>query len=365
MIIAGYILFIILAFHFFVVLVNYLSKPYLPQVGSLEEQPKISILIPARNEQDNLKTILSDLKHLDYKNFEVIVCNDHSTDKTLEVLKHYEQIIPRLQYFTNEPLPDSWMGKNFACYKLAQRASGNWLLFLDADVRVKPQLLKKAITYVKNRNVKLLSVFPEQIIRTTGEWKTIPVMNWILLSFLMLPTVKIKWFSSLSAANGQMMFFDAETYHKHQWHCMVKDKNVEDIMIARLMKKNKYPVSVLLGDNDILCHMYHDYQSALNGFSLNVHQFFVGSRLWMVFFLITTWLRLPFYLFSGQYVLLLLSMLLIFIMKYMISGLSRFSFKKNMEFHPDQLWAFTLMVFYNLKNYRQKRIEWKGRVYRV
>ncbi|MCF8363056.1 MAG: glycosyltransferase [Prolixibacteraceae bacterium] len=365
MIIAGYILFIILVFHFFVVLVNYLSKPYLPQADSLEGQPKISVVIPARNEQDNLKNILGDLKHLDYQNFEVIVCNDHSTDKTLEVLNHYKQIIPQLQYFTNETLPDGWMGKNFACYKLAQRASGDWLLFLDADVRVKPQLLNRAITYVNKRKVKLLSIFPEQIIRTTGEWKTIPVMNWILLSFLMLPSVKIKWFSSLSAANGQMMFFDAKTYHAHQWHHMVKDKNVEDIMIARLMKKNRYPVAVLLGDNDILCRMYHNYQSALNGFSLNVHQFFVGSRLWMVLFLLVTWFRLPFYLFSGQYVLLLSSIFLILIMKYMISGLSRFSFKKNMEFHPDQLWAFTLMVFYNLKNYRQKRIEWKGRVYRV
>jgi chlorobactene glucosyltransferase len=365
MIIAGYILFIILVFHFFVVLVNYLSKPYLPKAGSLEEQPKISILIPARDEENNLKNILGDLKRLDYKNFEVIVCNDHSTDKTLEVLNHYKSVIPQLQYFTNEPLPDGWIGKNFACYKLAQRASGNWLLFLDADVRVKPQLLKKAITYVKNWNVKLLSVFPEQIIRTTGEWKTIPVMNWILLSFLMLPSVKNKSFSSLSAANGQMMFFEAENYNKNQWHYMVKDKNVEDITIARQMKKKRYPISVLLGNNDILCRMYHNYKSALNGFSLNVHQFFVGSRLWMVLFLLVTWFRLPFYLFSGQYGLLLLSMFLILLMKYMISGLSRFSFKKNMEFHPDQLWAFTLMVFYNLKNYRQKRIEWKDRVYKV
>jgi chlorobactene glucosyltransferase len=365
MIIAGYILFIMLVFHFFVVLVNYLSKPYLPRAGSLEGQPKISILIPARNEQDNLRNILGDLKKLDYKNFEVIVCNDHSTDKTLEVLNHYGKIIPQLQYFTNEPLPDGWMGKNFACYKLAQRASGNWLLFLDADVRIKPQLLNKAITYVNNRKVKLLSIFPEQIIRTTGEWKTIPVMNWILLSFLMLPSVKIKWFSSLSAANGQMMFFDAENYNKHQWHYMVKDKNVEDIIIARLMKKKRYPVSVLLGNNDILCRMYNNYQSALNGFSLNVHQFFIGSRLWMLLFLLVTWFRLPFYLVSGQFVLLLLSVLLIVLMKYMISVLSRFSFKKNMEFHPDQLWAFTLMVYYNFKNYRKKRIEWKGRVYRL
>jgi chlorobactene glucosyltransferase len=213
--------------------------------------------------------------------------------------------------------------------------------------------------------VKLLSIFPEQIIRTTGEWKTIPVMNWILLSFLMLPSVKIKWFSSLSAANGQMMFFDAENYNKHQWHYMVKDKNVEDIIIARLMKKKRYPVSVLLGNNDILCRMYNNYQSALNGFSLNVHQFFIGSRLWMLLFLLVTWFRLPFYLVSGQFVLLLLSVLLIVLMKYMISVLSRFSFKKNMEFHPDQLWAFTLMVYYNFKNYRKKRIEWKGRVYRL
>ncbi|MDA3880102.1 MAG: glycosyltransferase family 2 protein [Prolixibacteraceae bacterium] len=365
MIVTGYILLAILLVHFVVVLFNYLSKPYLPEAAKLEKFPLISILIPARNEEDNLPNLLSDIRKTDYPNYEVIVCNDHSTDKTLEILGQHQQNFPQLSFFTNQPLPDEWVGKNFACHQLAQKAKGDWLLFLDADVRIKPVLLNKAISYAQNNKLGLLSVFPEQIIHSTGEWKTIPIMNWILLSFLPLKSVQLNKAPSLAAANGQMMFFDAEKYRAHYWHEQVKNKNVEDILIARLIKKEGYPVSVLLGNNDVLCRMYNDYQNAINGFSLNIHQFFVGSRLWMVLFMLVTWMRLPFYILSQQYLLLVLSLILIVSIKYMYSSLSRLDFKKNMQHHPDQLWAFTLMVLNNLKNKKERKIEWKGRIYKA
>lgn len=361
----AYILFALLLVHFIVILFNFLSKPYLPEANKIESTPLVSILIPARNEEENLPNLLSDLKKIDYPNIEIIVCNDHSTDKTSEILKQFSRDFPALSFFTNQPLPDGWVGKNFACYQLAQKASGEWFLFLDADVRIKPGLVNKALSYALSKKAGLVSIFPEQIIATEGEWKTIPIMNWILLSFLPLRLVEICQQPSLSAANGQMMFFDAVLYRKNQWHNMVKSNNVEDISIARKIIAMGHSVSVLLGKNDVLCRMYPNYQSALKGFSLNVHQFFVGSRLWMVLFLIVTWFRLPFYLLSGQYVLLFLSLLLILIMKYMISGLSRIRFAKNLRFHFNQLWAFTLMVFFNLKNHRRKQFEWKGRVYKA
>lgn len=365
MIISGYILLALLLVHFVVVFFNYLSKPYLPEADNLKTFPLISILIPARNEEENISNILSDIKKINYPNFEVIVCNDHSTDKTLEILEQFQLNFPQLNFFTNQHLPNGWVGKNFACHQLAKQAKGDWLLFLDADVRVKPKLLQKAISHAQKNKLGLLSIFPEQIIRSTGEWKTIPIMNWILLSFLPLKLVLQSQEPSLSAANGQMMFFDAERYRKHRWHEQVKNKNVEDILIARLIKKEGYPVSVLLGNNDVLCRMYHNYENAIKGFSLNIHQFFIGNRAWMVLFLFVTWVRLPFYLLSQQYLLLLISILLIISIKYMYSSLSRLDFKRNMQHHPDQLWALSLMVFNNLKNKKQKRIEWKGRIYKA
>ncbi|HKK82390.1 MAG TPA: glycosyltransferase, partial [Prolixibacteraceae bacterium] len=126
MIIIGYILFVFLLVHFGVILYNYLSKPFLPTPNDNIPYPKISILIPARNEEKNLPDILNDLSNLHYNNYEVIVCNDHSTDGTLNVLEKAITHFPHLKFFTNKPLPYLWMGKNFACHQLSKNATGEW-----------------------------------------------------------------------------------------------------------------------------------------------------------------------------------------------------------------------------------------------
>jgi len=364
MIIASYILFAMLVLRFLVALVNYLSSPFLPNTQQLSDFPKVSILIPARNEEANLPILLADLKLLDYPNYEVIVCNDHSTDHTEQVLGDISTQFLQLSYFTNDPLPKGWVGKNFACDSLAQRATGKYLLFIDADVKVKPFLLTKAVGYVQQKKVKLLSMFPEQIIGSQGEWKTVPIMNWILLTFLPLPLVGLKWFSSLSAANGQFMFFDSENYKQNQWHRQVQDRNVEDILIAKKMKKKRYAIAVLLGNNDISCRMYSSYHAAINGFSLNIHQFFGGSRLWLALFFVIVWVRLPFFLLNGQYLFFALSLLLLLSMLVMISQLSCLKTLRNLRFYPLQVLAFTRIVFLNFRSRFSGSYEWKGRVYR-
>lgn len=365
MIIAGYILFAFLVLRFLVVLANYWYQPFLPEVNKEQQWPKVSVLIPARNEANNLPTLLKCLTDLDYPNFETIVCNDHSTDNTEAVLQKHQQEFHHLSYFNNEPLPESWIGKNFACHQLAQKASGQFLLFLDADVQVKPQLLKKTVAFVQKRDIKLLSIFPQQIIESEGEWKTVPLMNWILLTFLPLPLVRWRWFSSLSAANGQLMLFDAQNYRQNQWHKQVANRNVEDILIARSMKKRKMSIAVLLGNNDIACRMYPSYQQAIKGFALNMHQYFGGSRLWMAFFVAASWLRLPYFVLSTQYLLLAISILLIVLMKLMYASLSLYPSKKVFFHHFNQLFSLLKITQLNIRNGRKGNIEWKGRKYKV
>jgi chlorobactene glucosyltransferase len=365
MIIAGYILFAMLVLRFLVVLVNYLSKPYLPEAAISKQYPAVSVLIPARNEAENLPALLSDLKQLNYPNFEVIVCNDHSDDDTEEVLKSAKAGFPQLSYFNNEILPDGWIGKNFACHQLAQKAKGEYLIFIDADVRLQPAMLSKAVAYAQKKRLKLLSVFPEQLIKTPGEWKTVPLMNQILLSYLPLCLVRWRWFSSLSAANGQFMMFDTDNYRHNQWHLKMKSRNVEDILIARQMKRQKMSISVKLGRNDISCRMYAGYEQAVRGFSLNIHQYFNGHRAWMLFYWLLVWLRLPYFALNGQYGLLLLSVLLFFFMEIMIARLSRFSIAKMFRYRFERLFALNSIVWLNMENRFSHKIEWKGRVYEI
>jgi glycosyltransferase involved in cell wall biosynthesis len=364
MIIVAYLLFTFLVLRFVVLMINYLSKPYLPKGERQNAWPKVSILIPARNEEANLPELLVSLQKIDYPDYEVIVCNDHSEDGTEQILKSYQKQFPQLLYFNNDALPAGWIGKNFACHQLAQKATGQYFLFIDADVKVKPQLLTKAISYMQKRQVKLLSIFPEQIIGSPGEWKTVPLMNWILLTFLPLRFVRWKWFSSLSAANGQFMLFDGKNYRCKQWHRLVKSRNVEDIIIARYMKRRNMPIAVLLGRNDIACRMYNGYGQAIKGFSLNVHQYFGGNRLWMLFFGAMVWLRLPYFVVSKQYVLLVVSVAIILFMKIIISKMSHYPLPKMLYYHYSQLVSLHKIIWLNLKNSRNGTIEWKGRSYK-
>jgi chlorobactene glucosyltransferase len=364
MILLGYILFAMLLLRFAVVTTNYFSKPYLPKADGLSSFPKVSILIPARNEEANLPNLLNDLVHLDYPNFEVIVCDDQSTDRTHEILAEFSTQFDALNYFINENLPSGWVGKNFACHQLAKQATGDFFLFLDADVRVKPHLLKCAMAYQQKHKTQLLSIFPEQLIGSPGEWRTVPLMNWILLTFLPLPLVRWKWFSSLSAANGQFMLFDAASYRENGWHKLVKSRNVEDILIAKTMKKKRLPIAVLLGNNDILCRMYPSGRQSIKGFALNIHQYFGGSRLWMLFYLALVWLRIPFLFVNQQFILAFTAIYLLFLMKWMSSTLSRQKAAKNIRLHVFQLVALTRIVYFNLKNKLNGSFEWKGREYK-
>lgn len=363
MIILGYIFFSMLLIRFLVVLINYVSHPFLNKAKQPYVMPFVSVLIPARNEEENLPLLLNDLAQLNYPNFEVLVCNDQSIDKTEEIIQQFQVEIKLLSYFNNETLPKGWVGKNYACHKLSMHAKGEYMVFVDADVRVQPNLIHNAISFTKHHKLKLLSIFPKQLVLSKGEWKTVPLMNWILLTFLPLALVRLRWFSSVSAANGQFMLFDAENYRQNLWHEKVKNFNVDDILIARLMKKRKYKIAVLLGRNDVACRMYKSYDAAINGFSLNVHQYFNNSRLWLIFFLSMFWFRLPFFVLTAQYYFLGISIVLIVFMKLLYSNLSGFELNKSYYFHFYQMIALTKIVFKNLKNKYKRKFEWKGRFY--
>jgi glycosyltransferase involved in cell wall biosynthesis len=274
---------VILAVRLWIVIYNQLSFLYLP-AGASEESGLVSVLIPARNEEENLPSLLDGLINQHYSHLEIIVYDDQSTDRTGEILEKYSREHERITVLNGEPLPDGWTGKNHACHQLAWKARGAYLLFLDADVKVSPGLVGRAVGYARQKDLSLLSVFPRQIMKSMGERLTVPVMNWILLSLLPMRLIRTSHYSSLSAANGQMMLFRAREYHQHSFHRMVKEINVEDIHIIRRMKKMGYLAQTLLSRGEVSCRMYRNYREAVFGFTRSMFAFFGGSGLTMILF---------------------------------------------------------------------------------
>ena len=132
----------------------------------------MSIIVPARNEAETIQQPLTQLLGLDYDNYEVIAVNDRSTDRTGEMMDRIG-ISPaahgRLKIIHVDDLPAGWLGKTHAMWTAAQQASGDWLLFTDADVLFRPQALRRALAYAESARADHVVLFPRMIMKRPGE----------------------------------------------------------------------------------------------------------------------------------------------------------------------------------------------------
>jgi len=134
--------------------------------------PHVSIIVPARNEEATIGQVLQELLALDYHTYDVIAVNDRSTDRTGEVMEEVAasaRTHARLRIVHVEQLPPRWMGKAHAMWAAANVAEGNWLLFTDADVFFKPDVLRRALAYAESESADHVVLFPRMIMKSVGE----------------------------------------------------------------------------------------------------------------------------------------------------------------------------------------------------
>ncbi|HZH72628.1 MAG TPA: glycosyltransferase [Mariniphaga sp.] len=354
---------IIMAFtliQFVVALTNYIFRKSLFE-DHISEEDLVSVLIPARNEEINLPSLLSDLQKQDYKNLEIVVFDDQSTDRTKEIVTEFSRRNKRIKYYYSDALPSGWLGKNYACHLLSTIAQGNYYLFLDADVRIGNRLISSTLTYLNTHKLKLLSIFPLQRMETFGEKITVPNMNYILLTLLPLILIRKTQPPSLSAANGQFMLFEASTYQKVQPHKAAKDKKAEDIEISRLYKIMKERIACITGNHEISCRMYTGLQEAISGFSKNVVMFFGNSFILAILFWLVTTFGFIVILIGLTARLFLIYVLLFLVTRMLVSITSRQPVVQNLLLIIPQQITLGMMLLKALNNHRTKNYEWKGR----
>lgn len=134
--------------------------------------PRVSIIVPARNEEDHIGPALTTLLKLDYDNYEVLAVNDRSTDRTGELMDRIAstpEAKGRLKVIHVAELPPGWLGKAHAMWSAANQASGDWLLFTDADVHFRPDVLTRALAYAESERADHVVLFPRMIMRSPGE----------------------------------------------------------------------------------------------------------------------------------------------------------------------------------------------------
>lgn len=327
-------------------------------------QDKISILIPVRNEEAKISNLLESLINQTYKNIDIHILDDNSEDNTYEIIQKYHEKYDNIKVYKGEELPDGWLGKNWACQQLSQKANSDILLFLDADLILNSQAIELLMIKYKSSNVGLLSVFPTQITLTIGEKLIVPLMNYILLAMLPLTLVYKSKLKSFIAANGQLMLWRKSTYEKIGGHYSVKGHVVEDIELAKLVKKNNDKVITLLGGNYVFCRMYEGFKQSLSGFSKNFYKGFnLPSVIFLSIFSLIGLINLfPFVQFIySQNLFSQIMILLIIFTRINISLLSNQNIIVNLLLHPFQFILLIVLAFSSVIKTKFGLNLWKGR----
>lgn len=236
--------------------------------------PRVSILIPARNEAANIEACVRSLLNQDYPDFEVLVLDDHSEDETRPILSRLARTSERLRVLDGLPLPEDWLGKHWACHQLTQAASGELLLFTDADTRHSPNMLRDSVSALLAERADLVTAFPREEVGTWGEKLVVPVIGFGILSFLPVALAqRMKW-AGLSVTIGQFMLFRRAAFDAIGGYESVRSHLVDDVMLGRRIIQGGFVWRLMDGTRHVSCRMYRDFWQAVDGFTKNVFAFF-------------------------------------------------------------------------------------------
>lgn len=325
------------------------------------DERMISILVPARNEEVNIKACVQTILNQDYQNFELLIGDDQSSDKTAKIVRKLAKGNSKVRLVPINKMPKGWLGKNYACSVLAAKATGDYLLFLDADVRIFKNIIPDSINHMRRHKLQMLSLFPHQILQSVGEKKTIPMVYFILLSLLPLRLVRKTRLASLAAANGQFMMFKTTAYQAVLPHQAVRDNCVEDIAISRLFKSKGHRIACSLSDQRVECRMYNNYKSSVKGFSKNVTAFFGNSLFFTIlFWFITTLGFIPVFIGTGVSGLICFISLSI-LTRIVVIITCKQTLKEQLKLMLHHQLSLGLFILHHLQTKVNGHYEWKGR----
>jgi cellulose synthase/poly-beta-1,6-N-acetylglucosamine synthase-like glycosyltransferase len=232
----------------------------------------LTVVIPAFNEAHNIESCVGSVLASEppCRDWSVLVVDDDSTDLTVENAIRAGSGASQFRLIQAGPRPinERWVGKNWACSKAVEQVSSDWLLFIDADVRLKPDALQRALAQALDENADLLSLAPRLSCGCLAEWMVQPIMASLLgLGFPILETNDPA--SPVAFAAGPFMLFKASTYVQIGGHRALAGEVVEDLALARAIKGGGHRLRYLLGLDAVDLRMYSDLAALWEGWTKN------------------------------------------------------------------------------------------------
>lgn len=241
--------------------------------ASLEDPasyPFVSILVPARNEERGIRRCLESLLRQDYPHFEVLCLDDRSEDATRSILEELNQRYPQLKILQGGELPPAWAGKCHACHQLSEAASGDWLLFTDADTIHAPNMVRRMIATAQEQGASLLTGFPRVWSSHAFGWLIVPMLFFVIALHLPLRLVTGSADPRFMAAHGAFLLFRREDYFALGGHAAYPREIVEDMALARGIKRSGKRAVLTDITPYVTCDMYERPADVWNGFTKNL-----------------------------------------------------------------------------------------------
>ncbi len=262
---------------------NWFVLRRLDEFTALPRVPRVSILVPARNEARVIEQCITSLLAQDYPDFDVLVLDDGSTDGTGDILRRLAAADGRLRVVEGKRLPAGWMGKHWACQQLLENADGEYVLYTDADTWHHPTAVRNGTAAMLAWNLDLLSAIPREIVGTFGELLTVPMPVWSFFALLPMWLAFHTRTPLLASAIGQFMMFRASSLKDVGGFERIRSNAVDDLSLARLIKAARMRWRLADGSNRIFCRMYNGLHESIQGFSKNLYAVFYHSPVLLTF----------------------------------------------------------------------------------
>jgi glycosyltransferase involved in cell wall biosynthesis len=344
-----------------------------PSSAPVLERRKISVIIPARNEEQDIASSLHSVLNQEGVDFEVVVVNDHSADRTGEIIDDIARCDSRMKVFHNPPLEHGWLGKCNAMQYGAANATGNYLLFTDADIMHAPGCFATALNVIQKEGYDFISLCPLWDNRSFCENVNMPIYFFGVAKLLATPGLEDPD-SANAIATGALMLIKTQVFQDIGGFRDVKGEMLDDVGLARLLKTKNYRVGYRLAPECLRVRLFKNNRDAFWGTTKNI-LVAVEGHWWLAILLIILGVvqnLAPLFavaigLFKTNGLLLMVG-----IATYGIQYFSFFSVRRLFHFHPLKLLFFPLVavvatccIIRALISHVKGAIFWRGREIKV
>ncbi|MCB2222531.1 MAG: glycosyltransferase [Actinobacteria bacterium] len=259
-----------------------------------DDAPLVSLLVPARNEEDVIGRCLEGLLAQDYPNVEIVVMDDNSTDRTAEIVEGCGD--PRVRLRSGAPLRAGWSGKNWACHQLAAAAKGDVLCFVDADTVIAPGAVSSAVEIMAADDAGLVSLLPRSGSTSFAGKVLLPMVTHALFGLFPIALIHHTRNPMLAVAFGPFLMVSRDAYEASGGHAAAPDHVVDDVQMSRNVKAAGFRVRIANGTDLVETRWYDELGEIWTGFSKNAYGA-LGNNPWMgaaVAFVLAPLLLAPF-----------------------------------------------------------------------